>query len=74
MAKLDVGGGGGSSMKLGHLGPMVVNADGALSRIENWANMTGIEQSNTLRVLGKRNSERMGALRGFEGSRGGWES
>jgi hypothetical protein len=68
--KLDVSSEGGSSVKLDHLGPMVVNADGTLSRIENWADMTEIERVNTLRVLGKRNRERMDALRG----RGGVES
>jgi hypothetical protein len=60
--KLDVSGGGGS-VKLDHLGPLVVNADGTLSRIDNWENMTEIERNNTLRVLGKRNKERMEALR-----------
>jgi hypothetical protein len=60
--KLDVSGGGGS-VKLDHLGPLVVNADGTLSRIDNWENMTEIERNNTLRVLGKRNKERMEALK-----------
>jgi hypothetical protein len=58
----------GDGIRLDHLGPMVVNADGTLSRIDNWAQMTEIERRNTLRVLGKRNRERMEALKAKEGS------
>ncbi|ORX94027.1 hypothetical protein BCR34DRAFT_580217 [Clohesyomyces aquaticus] len=50
------------SMKLDHLGPMVVNRDGTLSQISNWEHMTEIERTNTLRVLGKRNMLRREAL------------
>jgi hypothetical protein len=53
----------GDGVKLDHLGPLIVNADGTLSRIGNWAQMTEIEQRNTLRVLGKRNKERMERLK-----------
>lgn len=60
--QLDVSGGGGS-IKLDHLGPLVVNQDGTLSRIANWEHMTEIERRNTLRVLGKRNQLRMAALK-----------
>ncbi|KAL2863076.1 uncharacterized protein BJX67DRAFT_269445 [Aspergillus lucknowensis] len=59
--QLDVNGDG---VKLDHLGPLVVNGDGTLSRIANWAQMTEIERQNTLRVLGKRNKARMEALKG----------
>ncbi|KAL5363960.1 hypothetical protein BJX96DRAFT_127492 [Aspergillus floccosus] len=54
---------GGSTVKLDHLGPLVVNQDGTLSRIANWEHMTEIEKKNTLRVLGKRNKQRMEALK-----------
>ncbi|KAH8819772.1 hypothetical protein F5884DRAFT_744165 [Xylogone sp. PMI_703] len=54
----------GASISLDHLGPMVVNQDGTLSRIANWAEMSEIERRNTLRILGKRNQLRLGALRG----------
>ncbi|RDW59363.1 uncharacterized protein DSM5745_11058 [Aspergillus mulundensis] len=37
--------------------------DGTLARIANWAQMTEIERRNTLRVLGKRNKERMDKLK-----------
>ncbi|KAL5000623.1 hypothetical protein BDV10DRAFT_31035 [Aspergillus recurvatus] len=58
--QLDVNGDG---VKLDHLGPLVVNSDGTLSRIANWAQMTEIERRNTLRVLGKRNRERRDKLK-----------
>ncbi|EKX53377.1 hypothetical protein GUITHDRAFT_101081 [Guillardia theta CCMP2712] len=44
------------------LGPLVVNADGSLSRIANWENMTEAEKANTLRVLGRRNGARLANL------------
>lgn len=60
--------GGGSIAKLDHLGPMVVNVDGTLSRISNWEQMTEIEKKTTLRVLGKRNKQRLDALKAAEGA------
>ncbi|RAH74645.1 uncharacterized protein BO66DRAFT_388119 [Aspergillus aculeatinus CBS 121060] len=60
--QLDVSG-DGSSVKLDHLGPLVVNQDGTLSRISNWEQMTEIERTNTLRVLGKRNKLRIDAIK-----------
>jgi hypothetical protein len=60
--QLDVSG-DGTTVKLDHLGPVVVNGDGSLSRIENWDQMSDIERKNTLRVLGKRNAARLAALR-----------
>lgn len=59
--RLDLGADGGVS--LDHLGPMVVNVDGTLSRIGNWEQMTENEQKTTLRVLGKRNKQRLEALK-----------
>jgi len=61
---LDVGEGG--SVKLDHLGPMVVNQDGTLSRISNWNKMSDDEQKNTVRVIGKRNQQRLAALKKTE--------
>ncbi|KAJ5570816.1 hypothetical protein N7535_004476 [Penicillium sp. DV-2018c] len=63
--------GGGATVKLDHLGPMVVNADGTLSQIGNWKQMSDIERENTLRVLGKRNQKRLEALRAKENEVGG---
>ncbi|KAJ4299054.1 hypothetical protein N0V90_004298 [Kalmusia sp. IMI 367209] len=56
----------GNAVKLDHLGPMVVNRDGTLSRIANWEQMTDIERRNTLRILGKRNQLRMETLKAAE--------
>ncbi len=53
----------GKAVMLDKLGPMVVGRDGTLSRIANWGEMTEIERQNTLRILGKRNQLRLGALR-----------
>ncbi|KAF9694170.1 hypothetical protein EKO04_007938 [Ascochyta lentis] len=50
----------GAGVKLDHLGPLVVNKDGSLSRIANWAGMTEVERGNVVRVLGKRNQLRLG--------------
>ncbi|KAG4438907.1 hypothetical protein IFR05_005587, partial [Cadophora sp. M221] len=50
---------GSTSVKLDHLGPMVVNADGTLSRISNWDAMADVERENTLRVIGRRNKARL---------------
>ncbi|KAH9224443.1 hypothetical protein DL95DRAFT_279293, partial [Leptodontidium sp. 2 PMI_412] len=54
------------SVKLDHLGPMVVNVDGTLSRISNWDAMADVERENTLRVIGRRNKARLEVLRGAE--------
>ncbi|KAF9040065.1 hypothetical protein BJ165DRAFT_1495168 [Panaeolus papilionaceus] len=57
--KLDVS--TGEEVKLDVLGPLVVNSDGTLSRIDNWAQMTDAERERTLRVLSKRNKLRLAA-------------
>ncbi|KAI0865281.1 hypothetical protein F4860DRAFT_460835 [Xylaria cubensis] len=54
---------GGAALRLDHLGPLVVNEDGTLSRIANWEKMADIERENTLRILGKRNQVRLAKLR-----------
>lgn len=61
--QIDLSQNGGQSVKLDHLGPMVVNTDGTMSRISNWEHMTEMEKQNTLRVLGKRNKQRLDALK-----------
>lgn len=58
---------GGEGVKLDHLGPLVVNQDGTLSRISNWDAMSEIERQNTLRILGKRNQLRLKKLRDTAG-------
>ncbi|KAK6335499.1 hypothetical protein TWF696_002273 [Orbilia brochopaga] len=57
--KVEVGSG---AVKLDHLGPLVVNSDGTMSRIHNWAEMTPLERERTIKILGKRNQLRTEAL------------
>ncbi|ETI25815.1 hypothetical protein G647_02591 [Cladophialophora carrionii CBS 160.54] len=55
------------TVKLDALGPMVINSDGTLSRIHNWAEMTEAERERTLRILGKRNQLRRENILATEG-------
>ncbi|KAI7863679.1 hypothetical protein BDF14DRAFT_1884981 [Spinellus fusiger] len=50
------------TFKLHELGPVVVNENGTLSRINNWHEMSDIEKSNVNRILLKRNRARLEAL------------
>ncbi|CAE7226402.1 prlC [Symbiodinium sp. KB8] len=52
----------GNPVKMDRLGPLVINTDGSIARINNWHEMTEHEQTNTLRVLGKRNKMRLAKL------------
>ena len=52
----------GDGVRFDALGPMVVNKDGTISRITNWDKMAPIEKENTLRILKKRNKQRLAAL------------
>ncbi|TGJ79699.1 hypothetical protein E0Z10_g9062 [Xylaria hypoxylon] len=61
---------GGAALRLDHLGPLVVNEDGTLSRIANWEQMADIERENTVRILGKRNQTRLAKLRAAESKEG----
>ncbi|KAI8330436.1 hypothetical protein BC941DRAFT_440485 [Chlamydoabsidia padenii] len=49
--------------KLKELGPVVVNSDGTLSRINNWKDMADIEKANVNRILLKRNRQRLEELK-----------
>ena len=49
----------GESVTLDHMGPVVVNTDGTLSRITNWHRMSDEEQSVAKRKIAKRNVERL---------------
>ena len=53
----------GDPVTVDKLGPVVINADGTISRITNWHDMTAAEQQRTLRVIGKRNRSRTAALK-----------
>lgn len=51
------------TIKLDHLGPMIVNSNGTISRISNWSQLTQPEKDRSLRLLAKRNNVRMEGLR-----------
>jgi hypothetical protein len=51
-----------SSISLDHLGPIVVQADGSMMRISDWASKTDHEKEMIQRVIAKRNKQRMDAL------------
>ena len=50
-------------MKLDQFGPIVLNADGSMSRIKNWDSMDQRERDNTARVICRRNKKRAQDLR-----------
>ena len=52
----------GEPVVMDHLGPVVVNVDGTLSRIANWDEMIDHEKELTKRRIAKRNIERLKAL------------
>lgn len=45
------------------LGPLVINKDGSTSRITNWDKMTPEERERTIRILSKRNRQRIAVLK-----------
>ena len=53
----------GEPVKIDHLGPIVLNSNGTMSRITNWNTMTKDEQLKTIRLIGKRNKIRRRKLR-----------
>lgn len=65
---------GGPSVAMDELGPIIVNTDGTLRRIENWAQLTKAEQLNTLRIVARRNKQRLEALRELEAEENGHSS
>lgn len=54
----------GEAVALDYLGPMIVNKDGTLRRISNWNTLSKAERDNTLRIVTKRNRERIEKLKG----------
>ena len=53
----------GAPIMLDELGPIVVSRDGQLSSIKNWHELSEGEQAFAMRKIGKRNQERLAALR-----------
>jgi predicted Fe-S protein YdhL (DUF1289 family) len=58
----------GARVALDGLGPIVVGADGTMSRITNWTSLSERERETALRRLAKRNNERLEALKSGERS------
>lgn len=50
-------------VKLDALGPIVLNVDGTMGRIANWANFTENEKSQAIRLISARNQRRKEALK-----------
>ncbi|KZP07948.1 hypothetical protein FIBSPDRAFT_658776, partial [Athelia psychrophila] len=57
----------GASVRLDHLGPMVINLDGTVARISNWDTLSEAERLNTIRVIGRRNRKRVEELAKVQG-------
>ena len=55
-----------NEIKLDQLGPVVINENGTISRITNWASMSKQEQETTQRVITKRNAKRLAELEKLE--------
>ncbi len=53
----------GETLKLDHLGPIIINTDGTTRRIENWDTLTKAEQANTWRLISARNQKRIEVLK-----------
>lgn len=50
------------NIKLENLGPIIINTDGTLGRIPNWAEMPVDEQTKAMRLVSARNKKRLCAL------------
>lgn len=50
------------NIKLENLGPIIINTDGTLGRIPNWADMPIDEQTKAIRLVSARNKKRLCAL------------
>ena len=57
---------GGDRVSLDDLGPVIVNKDGSLRRIGNWAELTEHERAAAHRSISARNEVRLAALRAAE--------
>ncbi|KAI5451887.1 hypothetical protein NCC49_001189 [Naganishia albida] len=54
----------GNSVAIDELGPLIVNSDGTLSRIQNWKSLSKVEQDRMIRLIVKRrNVQRLDKLK-----------
>ena len=49
-------------VKMDNLGPIILNSDGTMSRINGWENLTEGERERSLRLIAKRNKARKESL------------
>lgn len=49
-------------ISLDHVGPIILNSDGTMSRIPNWAEMSAPEKETAQRLISKRNARRKDEL------------
>lgn len=49
-------------VKMDKLGPIIINSDGTMSRINGWENLTEGEREKSLRLIAKRNKARKETL------------
>jgi hypothetical protein len=56
-----------NAVKLDALGPIVLNVDGTMGRITNWANFTETEKAQAIRLISARNKKRKETLQSTEG-------
>ena len=61
---------GGAAVSMDELGPIIVNLDGTLRRIENWSKLSKQEQMGTIRMVTKRNRKRLDALKALQEEEG----
>ena len=66
--RLDVS--SGATLRMDHLGPLVVSESGSLSRITNWGEMSEREREVARERIAKRNEARLRALREARGDDG----
>ncbi len=51
-----------NTVSLDALGPVVVNSDGSISRINNWVSLSEEEKARIMRILPARNAKRLAEL------------
>lgn len=53
----------GEKLSMEHLGPIIINTDGSLRRIDNWDKLSKEEQDRSFRLIAARNKKRIEILK-----------
>lgn len=53
----------GEKISMDHLGPIIINTDGSLRRIDNWDKLSKEEQDRSFRLIAARNKKRIEILK-----------